>query len=96
MDQKRVAELERWVHPNLQPDLTILFDIAPEVAAARLGHSRTADRFESEPAAFFAAVRAIYLQRARADPARFVVIDSTHPPPAVRAQLEGLFDRWNA
>jgi dTMP kinase len=95
MDEACVAELERWVHPELQPDLTILFDIAPEVAAERLGRSRAADRFESEPVSFFTAVRAMYLKRARANAARFLVVDSGQTPTAVRAQLEQLLYRWN-
>ena len=33
MDERAIAELEQWVHPDLQPGLTILFDVAPEVAA---------------------------------------------------------------
>ena len=95
MNKARVAELERWVHPHLQPDLTILFDIAPETAAERLGRARNADRFELEPAAFFSAVRAMYLERARSDGTRFFVVDSSQAPDVVRAQLEDMLDRWN-
>ena len=68
---EHIAALEDWIHPDLQPDLTLLFDIPPEVAAARLAKSRHADRFESEPVDFFAAARATYLKRAAAEPARF-------------------------
>jgi dTMP kinase len=95
MNKSRVAELERWVHSHLQPDLTILFDIAPEIAAERLGRARNADRFELEPAAFFSAVRAMYLERARLHATRFFVVDSSQAPDVVRAQLEDLLDRWN-
>lgn len=89
-----VAALERWVHPDLQPDLTFLFDVAPDVAAQRLSAARAADRFEAEQRDFFARVRAVYLERARRFPARFVVLDSTQPPEAVRAQLVEALDRW--
>ena len=41
-----IAELEQWVHPDLQPDLTLLFDVPARVAAQRLRGAR-ADRFES-------------------------------------------------
>lgn len=96
IDERAIAELEHWVHPDLQPDLTILFDVAPEVAAGRLAQARSADRFEAEPIAFFGAVRAMYLKRATANPARFFVVDGAQAPKAVREQLENLMRQWNA
>lgn len=89
-----VEVLERWVHPDLQPDLTFLFDVAPDVAAQRLSAARAADRFEAEQRDFFARVRAVYLERARRFSARFVVLDGTQPPDAVRARLVEALDRW--
>lgn len=89
-----VEALERWVHPDLQPDLTLLFDVPPEVAAQRLSAARAADRFEAERLDFFARVRTAYLERARRFPARFVVLDGTQPPDAVRARLLDALDRW--
>ncbi|MGH6611104.1 MAG: dTMP kinase, partial [Burkholderiaceae bacterium] len=53
ISEQRIAELEHWVHPELQPNATILFDVAPEIAAKRLAQSRNADRFESESLKFF-------------------------------------------
>ncbi|HVG05623.1 MAG TPA: dTMP kinase [Burkholderiaceae bacterium] len=95
IDESAIAELEQWVHPDLQPDLTILFDVAPEVAARRLAQARCADRFEAEPVAFFSAVRAMYLKRAAASPGRFFVVDAAHAPEAVGDQLEQLMQQWN-
>lgn len=89
-----VEALERWVHPDLQPDLTFLFDVPPEVAAQRLSAARAADRFEAEQLDFFARVRATYLERARRFPARFVVLDGTQPPEVVRARLVDALNRW--
>ena len=34
LSEAQIAQLEKWVHPDLQPDLTILFDVAPDIAAA--------------------------------------------------------------
>ena len=95
MDERSIAQLEQWVHPDLQPSLTILFDVAPEVAARRLTHARSADRFESEPIAFFCAVRAMYLKRAAANPARFFIVDGEQPRDAVSDQLNQLMRQWN-
>lgn len=89
-----VEALERWVHPDLQPDVTFLFDIAPDVAAQRLSAARPADRFEAEQRDFFARVRAVYLERARRFAARFVVLDGTQPADAVRARLIDALGRW--
>ena len=88
LSEIQIAQLEKWVHPDLQPDLTILFDVAPEIAAERSARRRAApgvDRFEREPVRFFEAVRAMYLKRARADAGRFLIVDSERPPDAVRS-----------
>jgi dTMP kinase len=77
MDRAKMEQLEQWVHPQLQPDLTLLFDVPLEVARERLDATRTLDKFESEHADFFARCRNEYLRRAAESPARIVVIDST-------------------
>lgn len=74
-------------NPLIEPDLTLWFDLPPEVAARRLVGTRVPDRFESQPAAFFEAVRAGYARRMAEAPARFVCIDADQPPEAVRAQV---------
>lgn len=89
-----VALLERWVHPGLQADLTFLFDLAPEIAAARLARAQRCDRFESEQRDFFTRVRENYLSRARGEPARFVVVDTAQEKPVVQARLAEALGRW--
>lgn len=92
----KLVMLEQWVHPDLQPDLTLLFDVPLEVARARLEASRTLDRFEQEKAEFFAATRAEYLRRAAEFPARFCVIDSTRPIEDTRLKLRQLMAELQA
>jgi len=82
-----VEALERWVHPDLAPDRTLLVDVPPEVAAQRLTAAREADRFESEQTDFFARVRAAYLERARRSPQRFVILDGTRTPSEIQQQI---------
>jgi dTMP kinase len=77
LDLQKLAVLEQWVHPRLQPDLTLLFDVPLDVARTRLDASRAPDKFELEKEDFFAATRAEYLRRAEQFPARFRVIDAT-------------------
>lgn len=94
--EARVAALESWVHPDLKPDLTLLFDIPPELAAERLARARAADRFEAEEVSFFDAVRSEYLARAAREPARISVVDGTRSAAELEAQLTELMQRWNA
>ncbi|MBP9907387.1 MAG: dTMP kinase [Rhodoferax sp.] len=57
-----------------QPDLTLWFELAPEVAAQRLIHSRVPDKFEAQPVEFFRRVSQGYVQRLQAQPQRFARI----------------------
>ena len=91
LDEGRFAALERWVHPDLQPDLTLIFDLDPAVAARRLaGTGQAPDRFEREQADFFQRVRAAYLRRAAADPRRVRLIDASRSPDEIRAEVEAI------
>jgi dTMP kinase len=87
VDVEVLATLERWVQQGRQPDLTLWFDVAPEVAAARRAAVRDADRFEAQDLGFFERVRGGYAARAAAAPQRFVVIDAARPPAEVQAQV---------
>lgn len=83
----RLAILEHWVHGDLQPHLTLLFDVAHEVAEQRRAAARAPDRFEREQAAFHQRVRQTYLDRAARDPARMRRIEGGGSIDQVRAQL---------
>ena len=89
-----IEALEQWIHADCQPDLTLLFDVEPEVSRARLGRAatqgRTLDKFEREQADFFDRVRAAYLERARAHPQRFRRIDGGRPIDEVKGQIAAL------
>ena len=80
---------------GLAPDLTLLFDLDPQVALARM-RARTggaADRFEAESLAFHERVRAAYLELAHAEPARFRVIDAARDSDAVYADARAHIER---
>ncbi len=83
----RVAALEAWMQAG-QPDRTWLFDVALEVARARLADAREPDRFEREGAAFFERTREAYHARAEADPKRIRIVDSTQSIAQIRTGLE--------
>lgn len=83
----KLEQLERWVHEDLQPDLTLLFDIPIEVARQRLSNNATLDRFEQEQGSFFERVRQAYLERCKKHPRRFALIDAVQTPEEVKADL---------
>jgi dTMP kinase len=77
LDKARFLDLEQWVHGHLQPDLTFLFDLPPEVACERIAkQGRALDKFERERADFHRRVRQAYLERAACAPHRICVIDA--------------------
>lgn len=83
----KLEALEQWVHPHLQPDLTLLFDVPLEVARTRLDTTRTLDKFEQEKADFFAATRAEYLRRVAQFAQRFRIIDATQTISEIQQEL---------
>lgn len=101
-----LRQLERWVQaraddasaPLRQPDLTLWFDLPPDVAAQRLAAARVPDRFEAQPVAFFARVAAGYGARMAEQPARFARIAADQPLHAVwRSVQQALVQRgWLA
>ncbi len=93
-----LSQLEQWVQalPDAgvrQPDLTVWFDLPPEVAAQRLAGARVPDKFESQPLAFFARVAAGYAARAAEAPQRFVRVDASQERHKVWQALTSAFVR---
>lgn len=92
VDWQRLCQLESWVQGGLQPDLTLLFDVAPETARERAGSARSADRFEQEQAEFYSRVRAAYLRRASENISRIRVIDAGLSIEQIQQQLRKIAD----
>ncbi|MEY8879525.1 MAG: dTMP kinase, partial [Leptothrix sp. (in: b-proteobacteria)] len=93
-------QLERWVQGGpgrpgelRQPDLTLWFDLPPEVAAARRAAAREPDRFEREQVAFFSRVRAGYAARCAVAPQRIVRLDASGTPDAVAAGWRAVLEQ---
>ena len=87
-----LAQLERWVHGDLQPELTLWLDLPAELAAQRRAAARAADRFEREDLVFFERVRAGYAARQAASPQRIVRIDATLEREAVWRQIDAALE----
>ncbi|KIP88069.1 MULTISPECIES: dTMP kinase [Pseudomonas] len=90
LDVQRIAQLENFVQGALRPDLTLVFDLPVEVGLARAAARGRLDRFEQEGRDFFEAVRSTYLQRARAEPARYRILDAAQSLEAVQRDLDAL------
>lgn len=88
-----VALLAGLVHPELQPDMVLVLDVPVDVGLERIKTRRGGpDRFEGSRVAFLERVREAYLERARAHPERYAVIDATvkldEVAAAIRRSLE--------
>ena len=83
MDDVRM--LSRWATEGLQPDLTVLLDLPPEVGLARARGRAVADRLESESLDFHQRVRQTFRALAEADPDRYLVVDARQTPDEIAA-----------
>lgn len=90
VDADKIRVLERWVQGELQPDMTLLFDVPVVVSCQRLAGARDPDRFEQESALFFEHIRDAYLQRAADFPMRFRVVDSNRSIEEIRNALKAI------
>lgn len=89
LDSHKLTQLEQWVHGHRQPDLTLLFDLAPEIASQRIAaQTRELDRFEQERADFHQRVRLAYLERAAAAPQRITILNAEQPIQIIKNLIE--------
>lgn len=94
LDMGLIAELERVV-VGIKPDLTLLLDVGVTQGLARArARGGEPDRIEREQQDFFERVRNTYLTRARAEPARFRVIDASQPAATVQAAVTSSLAAW--
>ncbi len=92
LDPTDIAALSRWATHGLVPDLTIVLDIDPVHAAARLAERRVVtgaehDRIEAEPTEYHRLVRQAFLDLAAAHPHRYAVVDASATPDEVAARV---------
>ena len=85
LDLEKLAVLESWIQGDLQPDITLYLDVAPDVAEQRIA-AREKDRMEVERRDFFVRVRQGYLDRA-SEHERFEIIDAGNPLQEVQAEV---------
>jgi len=94
IDLPAIATLEQLVQGKRRPDVTVLLDLDPLVGLERAQKRAELDRFELEEAAFFNRVREGYLSRAKAEPARWIVVDAAKSLEEVSSTLNAQLTRW--
>ena len=89
IDSKKVKMINQFAIGDTMPDLTILIDLPPEIGLARV-HARSdgqLDRMEKEAIEFFQAVRKGYLDLAKSEPERFLVLDGSQSVEELETQI---------
>lgn len=73
---EHIRELNLWATDNLVPDLTIILDVDAEH-----GLNRVADpnRIEEESTEFHSVVRAAFIELAKLDPNRYLIVSANQP-----------------
>lgn len=88
LDAGEVRDLSLWATDGALPDLTVLLDLDPAAARARLdADDKPFDRLEAEKADFHERVRAAFLDLAAAEPERFLVLDASRPPADLATEI---------
>ncbi len=82
---EEIARFNWWATGGRTPDLTILLDMDPMAGLSR--RTRSADRLEAEPADFHLRVRGGFLELARAEPGRYLVLDADRPPDEITRDI---------
>ena len=91
MSDEILRSLNSWATGAISPTRTYLIDVPVDVGLERAKGRRARsapDRFESEGASFFEAVRKRYLEMARSESERIVVLRGTDPEEAIAHQIE--------
>lgn len=86
-DPKTILALSKWATQGLVPHLTIVLDIDPETAAARMGKRGENNYLDEEDQQFHQRVRQTYLTRAHKEPARYVVLDASVSEDELTAEI---------
>jgi dTMP kinase len=84
LDKSVIDHLERVAVGDMRPDLTFVVDVPVDVGLARIAaRSDRHDRFEADERQIHEMRRRGFLDIARAEPDRCVVVDGTQDPDAV-------------
>ena len=90
LGRDEVRDLSLWATGGLLPHLTVLLDLDPASARARLdADDKPFDRLEAERESFHVRVREEFLALAATEPERFLVLDASLPADELAAAVRG-------
>lgn len=88
LDGKEIRDLSMWATDGLVPNLTVLLDLDPTIGKERLDSAnKRFDRLEAEAIEFHVRVRESYLEMAKAEPGRFLVVAAAKPREEIRDEI---------
>lgn len=89
MDLAFIQHLNSFSTQGLVPDCTILLDIAPEAGLkrAKARQESSIDRLEQEDLSFYTAVRSAYLELAKTQADRFIVVNADQDPDTIEDSI---------
>jgi dTMP kinase len=98
LDPAVIASLERIVVGATRPDLTFILDLPAEVgldraASRRKARAEKADRFEAEQIDFHERLRQAFLEIAKREPERCVVIDAAQDADRVESRIWSVVEK---
>jgi dTMP kinase len=88
LDKDFITSLKHWVHSDLNPTMTLLFDLDIAIGMERAGKRSDFDRIETEEMSFFERVRQGYLTQAKAEPQRYRIVDASQSIANVESQVD--------
>ena len=88
-----IRQLKMIVQEDLEPDLTLLFDLPVKVSIERLNKTRVLDRFEKQDYEFHQKVREAYIKIANENKERFYIIDSTKSINDIQYEITKILDK---
>ncbi len=94
IDIVRIKQLSNWVAQGFEPDLSFFLDLPVDIAMSRINNRGNKDRFESEGVDFFARIRKGFLEIAKANPNRVVLINANDSIDIVSANIKTVLDNF--
>lgn len=93
VDMKKITILKNWVHQDLKPDLTLLFDLPIDISMSRLKENGNLDKFEKESKDFHMRIRDTYLALAKKESSRFKIINSNQNINSIEKEIYLVLDK---
>ena len=84
LDLAELEQIARWVTQSVRPDLTVVLDVEPQRAVQELVDK---DRLEAAGDSFHLRARQLFLELARRNPDRYLVLDARLSRDAIAARV---------